>query len=152
VTNPNFNYSSTRYFAAYTEAVFTYMLFVDGLSQYPRRLDMDAARSFFQFGKMPSGFHRASQPLSSVGNAKESDELITSRPDITPGYNNGKVNSFIAQPLTASFDTCHAYEAFVELVVQLYPNTTGDLLNALKTNLHYFYEGFTAANCTEVLI
>jgi len=151
-TNPNFNYPATRYFSAFNEAVFTYVLFVDGLTKYPRRLDMDAARSFFQFGKMPHDFHRANQPLSSVENGQEAGELITARPDITPGKNNGKVNSFIAEPLSLPFPICLGYKVFVDQVVQLYPNVTGDLRKSLETNLHYFYEGFTAANCTEVFL
>ncbi|KIM85662.1 hypothetical protein PILCRDRAFT_340227 [Piloderma croceum F 1598] len=151
-TNPTFNYLTNRYFAAYQEGVFTYMLFVDGLSKYPRRLDMDAARSFFQFGKMPDGFHRANQPLSSLENAQLVDELVNAHPNITTGQNNGTVNSFTAVPLSWPFPICLGYKDFVEQFVPLYPNVTGDLRKSLEINLHYFYEGFTSANCTEIFL
>jgi len=151
-TNPTFNFQNARYFGAFSEAVFPYAFFVDGRFT-PERLDMDAARSFFQFGKLPDDFHRPSRPLSAPEHNKQIVDFMKACPEIKVGKNNGTVDSFIPNtnaPGMEFEDICTGYVKSIDLIAQIYQNAVGDLRNAIRTNLHYFSRAFVMANCTEL--
>jgi hypothetical protein len=149
-TNPDFDYSPTRYFQAVTEAALVYSLFVDGRStEYAGRLDMDTARSFFQFERMPHDFHRANHPSGITEQHKELLDIVALHPEIKPGKNNGTVNSFYTLP-DLNLEICPGYTEYVNSLVYAYPNPTGALLKALNHNLDYLYTAFEPQGCAQV--
>jgi len=152
-TNPEFDYGQTRCFQAATEAALGYTLLVDGRTTGPGnvgRLDMESARSFFQFGRFPPDFHRANHPSTLREQYKELIALLNIHPEVKPGKNNGAVNSFIPDP-ELDQAICPGYEEYVHSMVYSYPNASGALLKALNHNLDILYTGFhRAANCTQV--
>ncbi|KAJ3510932.1 heme-thiolate peroxidase [Agrocybe chaxingu] len=145
-TNPNFTFVGFRYFTAYGETVAPVNLFVDG-RQDDGQLDMDAARGFFQFSRMPDGFFRANGPKGNEGR----DEVIRAHP-VQPGRNVGRVNSYTVDPTSPDFSTpCLLYENLVNVTVKgLYPNPKGKLRKALNTNLDFFFQAISGAGCTQV--
>ena len=113
---------------------------------------MDAARSFFEFGKMPDDFHRG-RPLSAAKHNQQIVDFMRACPEIKAGKNNGTVNSFIpntGSPGMEFEDMCVGYTQFIDLIAQIYQNVAGDLRNAIRTNIHYFHRAFVAGNCTEL--
>jgi hypothetical protein len=70
---------------------------------------------------------------------------------IKPGFNVG-IGNYTVDPTSPNFNKpCALYKIFVtKTVPSLYrPNPTGDLLNALKDNLGYFYMPMKQAGCTQ---
>ncbi|CAA7263571.1 unnamed protein product [Cyclocybe aegerita] len=148
-TNPQFDFTSPRYFTAYAESVFPINFFVDG-RRNDGQLDMDDARGFFQLNRMPDKFFRPNGTRGTQG----LDEIAMAYP-IQPGGNVGTVNSYTFDPTSADFDTfCLLYENFVQRIVKgLYPNPTGKLLTALNINLDFFFQGIQGLSdgeCTQV--
>ncbi|KAJ3505383.1 heme-thiolate peroxidase [Agrocybe chaxingu] len=146
-TNPEFNFVSPRFFAAYGESVAPNNFFVDGRKD-DGHLDMDAARGFFQFGRMPDGFFR---PNGTKGNAGL-DDVVRAHP-VQPGRNLGRVNSYTHDPTSADFTTpCLLYENFAnKTVTALYPNPKGQLRRAIKANLHFLFLAINrTVGCAEV--
>jgi hypothetical protein len=114
------------------------------------RLDMESARSFFQYGRFPPDFHRANHPSSLREQYKQLIALLDIHPQVKPGKNNGAVNSFVPDP-ELDQDICPGYEEYAKSMVYTYPGASGDLLKALNHNLDILYTGFQrAANCTQV--
>jgi unspecific peroxygenase len=150
-TNPTFDYSAIRYFGAISEAIFPYIFFVDGRVS-DQRLDMNTARSFFEFGRMPRDFYRANHSLSGPEHAQQCVEFIDDLPEVKVGKNNGTaVDSFIVDPtFEPVLEMCKGYKDFANLIGLVYQSVTSELRDAVKTNLHYFYGGFVLGNCTEV--
>ncbi|KXN91485.1 Aromatic peroxygenase [Leucoagaricus sp. SymC.cos] len=148
-TNPEFSFKGARYVAGYAEIVFPVNFFVDG-RQGDGQLDLDVARGFFQHGRMPDDFHRASKPTSAEG-----IEIILAAHPFEPGNNVNGVNTYTPDPSAPSFTNdpsgCGFYTYFVNTtVVGLYPSPTGVLREALNRNLDLFYQASTGGNCTQV--
>ncbi|KAJ3500794.1 heme-thiolate peroxidase [Agrocybe chaxingu] len=145
-TNPQFSLVSPRYYTAYAESVFPVNFFVDGRNN-DSQLDLDAAREFFQFSRMPEGFFR---PNGTRG-AEGMDQIFLAHP-IQPGGNAGEANSYTLDPTSADFSTfCLLYENFVNITIKgLYPNPTGDLRKALNRNLDFFFQGIDGSGCAQV--
>ncbi|RXW17544.1 heme-thiolate peroxidase [Candolleomyces aberdarensis] len=102
-TNPHFSLVAPRYFTAFVESVFPLNLFVDGRDTTSpaegRKLDLDAALSFFRDHRFPPEFHRASTPSGIQG----IEAVIAAHP-IAPGANaDGKVNNYVIDPTSADF-------------------------------------------------
>lgn len=148
-TNPNFIFVSLRYFTAYAESVFPVAFFVDGRSG-DQQLNMADARGFFQNMQMPTNFFRPniSSGLTEVGSGID---MVFAPHPIQPGNNRG-VGNYVLDPTSANFNQfCTLYESFVNNTVRsLYPNPTGVLLKAIKTNLNYFYGPMGKAGCPQV--
>ncbi|PPQ64867.1 hypothetical protein CVT26_002585 [Gymnopilus dilepis] len=147
--NPQFSLVSPRLFTAFAESVFPINFFVDGRDK-SGQLDLDTARSFFQNMTFPPNFHRRAGAVSNVGQDVVTDLL----PNFKPGSNTKGVNTYKADPTSANLDQpCVRYTNFVNKNIKsLYPNPTGNLKDALKTNLQYLYEATVAAGdgCTQV--
>jgi hypothetical protein len=145
----NSPFVTPRYITAYAEMVFPVNFFIDG-RQGDGQLDLDVARGFFQYGRMPDDFHRASKPMSVEGIV----QVIPAHP-WSPGSNVNGVNTYTPEPNAANFFTidpsgCEFYGEFVnQTVVGLYPNPTGVLREALNRNLDLFYQASTGGNCTQ---
>lgn len=130
-------FKSARYIAAYGEAVFPLNFFIDGRNE-DGQLDLDVARGFFQDGRMPDDFHRASKPSGGEG----LDAVFAAHP-MQPGGNVGRINNYVIDATSGNFTTpCLLYEGFVNgSVGGLYPNPTGALRKALNINLNLFFQG-----------
>jgi len=145
-TNPQFDFTSPRYFTAFAESVFPLNFFRDGRIA-DGKLDMAAAESFFIQERFPQGFHRKPRPGGTEG-----FEFLAVRATIVPGRNNGTVNNYVPDPTSADFGTfCLLYENFVLKTIKgLYPDPKGILKDALNTHLDYFYLGFRSSGCEQV--
>lgn len=71
---------------------------------------------------------------------------------VEPGRNVAGVNTYTVDVSTRSLpDKCSQYEGHVNYTSRaLYPNPTGDLLDALRANVHYFYTSVQAVGCAEI--
>lgn len=147
--NPNLSFVSPRILSAYSEAVFPTIFFVDGRLN-SGQLNLDAARSFFDTNMMPTGFHRQPAPVSFPTVTTLIQRVFDKHP-FTPGINHG-VNNFTLMPETPALsDFCGIYEDIVLRVLKIqYPNPTGQLRDALNTNLEFFYSAVKGHNCTQV--
>ncbi|EJD35888.1 heme-thiolate peroxidase [Auricularia subglabra TFB-10046 SS5] len=145
--NPNFFFSNPRFNTAYAEAIFPIAYFIDGrvkgdADREATGLDLEVMRGFFRDHRMPKDFHRREGAfgLGDVGNA--SDVLLDMHP-IEPGFNNGTVDSYAADPDFFGADegntSCALYRKFVNTTLALYPNPRGPLRKALNVNLDNFY-------------
>ncbi|KAJ2925817.1 heme-thiolate peroxidase, partial [Candolleomyces eurysporus] len=146
-TNPQFSFKNVRYFTAYGESVFLINFFVDG-RKTDKKLDMDSARSFFKDMKFPPNFFRSPMPMSTEG----LDDIFLMHPFLPGGNVDGKVNNFVVDPTSATFETdCVLYEDILNTVKGLYPNPTGVLRRNLIKNLRFFYDGFSGVfdGCAE---
>jgi unspecific peroxygenase len=148
-TNPQFDYTSPRYFTGPAESVFPINFFRDGRIA-DGKLDLAAAESFFVQERFPADFHRKPSP-----GGVEGFEYLAVRANVLPGRNTGTVNSYTVDPTSASFSTpCLLYQNFVlKIVKPLYPNPKGVLKYALNTHLKHFYKGFDifgVPNCPQV--
>ncbi len=134
-----------RFSTGYASSTFPINLFIDG-RQTDGQLDLDVALGFFRDGRMPDGFFRASGPKGGGG----ADVVLAAHP-ITPGKNQGQVNTFTPDPNSAILSTpCKLYENFVNNVVKtLYPAPTGVLRDALNRNLGYLFQ-FSDPSCTRI--
>lgn len=149
-TNPEFQFTEIRFNTAYFTSVFPLLFFIDG-RQTPAhldgQLDVDAATSFFRDGKFPDGFWRTSPPQSPTVGSR----LVLAAHPVPPGRNQGKVNSYVTDPKSATLTTpCVLYSNFVNnVVVPLYPRPTGDLRDALNRNLGFMFQFLPQPNnCT----
>ncbi|KAF5327642.1 hypothetical protein D9619_004132 [Psilocybe cf. subviscida] len=149
-TNPQFSFISPRYYTAYAESAFPIAFFIDGRDT-SGNLNLDVARSFFQNGKMPAGFHRAN--ITTAADVVNNAPIFEAHP-IQPGGNNGTVNSYTLDPDSADFSPsgfCKLYTDFVTKTVRgLYPTAKGPLLTALNTNLGFFFGAIADQGCTQV--
>ncbi|KAH6905638.1 Chloroperoxidase [Coprinopsis sp. MPI-PUGE-AT-0042] len=145
-TNPEFDFTSPRFFTAYAESVFPINFFRDGRIA-DGKLDMAAAEEFFLHERFPKNFHRKPVPGGTEG-----FNYLAQRSNIQPGRNNGTVNSYVPDPTSANFSTpCLLYNNFVLRTIKgLYPNPKGLLRYALDTALDNFYAGFGNPNCPQV--
>lgn len=145
-TNPNFSFVSPRYFTAYAESTFPVNFFVDGRRD-DGQLDMEAALSFFQNSSFPTDFYRPPNPRGPRG-----IDTVASAHPMKPGANAGQINSYTLDPSSADFTKfCLLYTNFVnETVRSLYPNPEGDLRDALKMNLKFFYSGLGDSGCNQI--
>ncbi|KAJ3510659.1 hypothetical protein NLJ89_g4552 [Agrocybe chaxingu] len=146
-TNHEFSLVGLRYFAAYGESVAPINFFVDG-RRNDGQLDMEAARGFFQFSRMPDGFFPSNETRSGQG-----VEVVIGTHPVQPGRNTGQVNSCTVDPDSPDFsDACLLYENFVNKTVKgLYPNPRGRLRKALLMNLDFFWRGVNSTSgCAQV--
>ncbi|KZV87671.1 aromatic peroxygenase precursor [Exidia glandulosa HHB12029] len=136
--NPTFNFANPRFNTAFVEAVFPIVFFIDGRLRAAGEtgLDLKVMRGFFEDHRMPKDFHRRG----------------TAAHDYIPGFNNGSVNNFVADPNFMGTQTelvCALYEKFVNSTVALYPNPHGALRAALNQNLDNFYVA-AEAHCDQI--
>ncbi|EKM83225.1 hypothetical protein AGABI1DRAFT_118546 [Agaricus bisporus var. burnettii JB137-S8] len=145
-TNPTFSFVAPRLFSAYSESVNPINFWVDG-RQDDGQLDPEVARSFFEKMRFPDDFHRAARPM----NGENELEVLAAHP-IEPGSNINGVNTYTPDPTSGKLaDKCTLYENHVNRTVRsLYPDPTGDLLDALKINMHYFYTSVQHRGCKEI--
>ncbi|KAJ3528841.1 heme-thiolate peroxidase [Coprinellus aureogranulatus] len=149
-TNPEFDFTSPRFFTAYAESTFPYTFFVDGRlgdRLTSPGLDMTNATLFFRDFKFPDDFWRAPAPVGPAGIAQVFEAF-----PIAAGRNVNGVNTFTPDPDSADFSTfCKLYTDFVtKTVMSLYPNPTGILRENLIINLRYFYSGIADSGCEEI--
>lgn len=111
---------------------------------------MADARGFFQNSRMPDGFFRANQSTG-IAIISAAVGMIYNVHPTQPGNNYG-VGHYVPDPASATLtELCLIYENFVnQLVVPLYPNPTGVLLDALNANLDNLFSPLAAHNCTQV--
>ncbi|KIJ50399.1 hypothetical protein M422DRAFT_245664 [Sphaerobolus stellatus SS14] len=146
--NPNLVFASPRILAAYSEAVFPLIFFVDGRLN-DRQLTIPAERGFFDFQRMLDDFFRQLAPVNFSIVEPLVDQIFTEHP-FTPGVNHD-VNNFVLLPNTPALSNfCDIYEDIALRVVPgQYPHPTGDLKNVLNKNLSFFFGGVSAEhNCT----
>ncbi|KAF7966174.1 hypothetical protein HWV62_39750 [Athelia sp. TMB] len=137
--NPNFTFTTPRYFTAYAESAFPYRFFVDGRDA-SAALSPAAARDFFQGGRFPADFHRRKGSFGLADIGPDILGLLKAHP-IQPGHNEGAGN-YVLNPEDpgVSADICYLYTKHVNVTVpSLYPNPKGALRTALKENLETFY-------------
>lgn len=100
---------------------------------------------------MPDDFFRSnvSSTLDRIGTGIG---VIFEKHPVEPGANNGTVNSYTLDPNSADLtDFCKFFTDFVNVTVRgLYPNAKGVLLDALNTNLDFFFSSLQGQNCTRV--
>jgi hypothetical protein len=148
-TNPQFDFTSPRFFTAFAESTFPYTFFVDGriTNRTHAGLDMTNATLFFRDSKFPNDFWRPPAPTGGTGAL----EIFSAYP-IAAGRNIDGVNTFTPDPTSADFSNiCLLYTNFVNRTVKgLYPDPKGVLRRNLIINLGYFYDAFGAADtCPE---
>jgi hypothetical protein len=78
-------------------------------------------------------------------------DVLAAHP-IEPGNNVNGVNTYTPDLTSGKLaDKCTLYENHVNRTVRsLYPNPTGDMLGALKINMHYFYTSVQGKGCKEI--
>jgi unspecific peroxygenase len=147
-TNPTFSLLSPRYYTAYAEMVFPLVFFVDGRVA-KKELSLTDARGFFQNCQMPADFYRSNVSIGFDIIGGGISRVFAKHP-IQLGKNKG-VGNYTLNPTFANFTQfCELYTSFVnETVLSLYPHPTGVLLNALQTNLNYFYSALNNS-CPQV--
>ncbi|KAF7979362.1 hypothetical protein HWV62_42810 [Athelia sp. TMB] len=149
--NPNFTFTTPRYFTAYAESVFPYRFFVDGRDS-STALNLTVARGFFQDNHFPTDFYRRSGSFGLLDVGIDIFGLEAAHP-ISPGYNVGAGN-YIVDSADPGFSEglCYLYTKHANVTVpSLYPNPTGALRTALKQNLATFYGAVETINsCTQV--
>ncbi len=145
-TNPQFSFIAPRFIGAYGDSVNPINFFVDGRKN-DGQLDLDSARGFFQFSRMPDGFFRANGPKSTEGVI----QVAMAHP-MRPGGNVGRLNSYTLDPTSADLTTfCLQYETFVNKTIKgLYPDPSGILRKALNKNLDFLFLGTKGKGCTQV--
>ena len=150
-TNPSFSFISPRIFTAYAESALPFLFFTDGRDSN-LQLSMASARGFFQNGRMPENFFRPNRSIGFNEIVPFVNQIFSAHP-ISPGTNNG-VGNYVLDPTSADFTQfCLLYTNFVnETVRSLYPSPTGILLDALKTNLDFLFQGIATgtSGCTQV--
>ncbi|KAF8991584.1 Chloroperoxidase [Cyathus striatus] len=147
--NPEFTFTTPRYYTAYADCMFPLLFFVDGRVGN-EQLSLEHTRGFFQDGRMPDGFHRSngSKGIDVIGDGIT--RLMAAHP-IKPGRNQGTGNYVLDTTNDGLTPFCSLYTRFVnETVRSLYPNPTGVLLDSLNANLDFFFEPFKGLNCTQI--
>lgn len=98
--NPNFTFTTPRYFTAYAESVFPFRFFVDGRDT-SASLNLTVARGFFENTQFPVDFHRrnGSYGLQNIG--PDLNTLSKAHP-IAPGHNEGAGN-YVLDPEDPGF-------------------------------------------------
>jgi len=99
---------------------------------------------------MPEDFYRTNASIG-LGEVGAGIELVFTPHPIQPGKNEG-VGNYVLDPTSANFSQfCELYTNFVnDTVRSLYPSPKGVLLEALNTNLDYFYAPLQESGCTQV--
>jgi hypothetical protein len=157
--NPEFDFTSPRYFTAFAESTFPYVFFIDGRVPIGpgglgvgRGLHVSNATSFFKDNRFPKDFWRPPTPSVPTGIV----QVFTAHP-IPPGRNQGAVNTYTPDPTSGSFTNfCALYYNFLNITLnRLYPNPTGILRRNLAINLRYLYENLPSLpgqteTCTEL--
>ena len=148
-TNAQFSFVAPRIFTAYAESSIPVHFFVDGRSQNAE-LNMADARRFFQNCQMPENFFRPDHPIGFVEIVPDVNSIFDVHP-IQPGKNQG-VGNYVPDPTSANISQfCLLYTNFVnETVRSLYPSPTGVLLDALNTNLDFFFKPIAESGCTQI--
>ncbi|GJJ14072.1 hypothetical protein Clacol_008329 [Clathrus columnatus] len=147
-TNPELVFTSPRILSAFSEAVFPTVFFVDGTVNNGQ-LSLENARLFFQPNQFPNNFHRQPAPADFPTIEPLTQQIFNKHPFV-PGVNNG-TNNFIEMPNTPALsDFCGIYNDIVNRVLKIqYPNPTGPLLDALQTNLNFFFSAVESHNCPQ---
>ncbi|EKM83297.1 hypothetical protein AGABI1DRAFT_111729 [Agaricus bisporus var. burnettii JB137-S8] len=144
--NPTFTIVAPRLFSAYSESVNPINLWVDG-RQDDGQLRLDHARSFFEAARYPDDFHRAARPMSA-----DNEAVVHAIHPLEPGANVAGVNTYTVDRNAPRLDDkCGIFEYHVNTTLRtLYPNPRGNLLDAIRANIHYFYTSVQARGCTEI--
>ncbi|KAF9445364.1 aromatic peroxygenase precursor [Macrolepiota fuliginosa MF-IS2] len=145
-TNPEFSLMQPRYFTVYLETTFPILFFVDGRTTENRTLSKEDALSFFKTNKFPEDWYRTGVPSSFDGIF----DVAAAHP-IKPGKNVNGVNTYEVDPTQPDLSQfCGIYADFVNRIVTgLYPNPTGELLEALNINLQYLYDSISDNFCPD---
>ena len=111
---------------------------------------MADARGFFQNMQMPNGFFRANHATGLKEIESVVNDIFGAHP-IPPGNNKG-VGNYVPDPTSPNIDQfCLIYTNFVNQTVRsLYPSPTGVLLDALNTNLDFFFIPVAESGCNQV--
>lgn len=150
-TNPEFDFTSPRFFTAYAESTFPFVFFVDGrtptVNGESQGVHVTNATFFFKESKFPPDFHRPAEPSGPTG----ASDIFDAHP-IPAGKNINGINSYTADPTSADFsDFCLLYRNFVNKTIKgLYPNPKGILRRNLIINLRNFFDGIDGRECEEV--
>lgn len=97
--NPNFTFTTPRYFTAYAESVFPFLFFVDGRDN-STSLNTTVARGFFQDTQFPVDFYRRNGSIG-LANLGVMGLLAEAHP-IAPGHNEGAGN-YVLDPEDPGF-------------------------------------------------
>ena len=150
-TNPQFIFTSPRFFSAYAESIFPLVFFVDGRVAN-QELSMANAQGFFQNMKMPNDFYRANHPFGFNEISAEVDIIFKARPT-QPGRNQGVGNYVLDSTSATLTELCLLYTNFVnETVRSMYPSPTGVLRDALKANLDNLFSSVKAKGCAQFFL
>ncbi|KAF9443217.1 aromatic peroxygenase precursor [Macrolepiota fuliginosa MF-IS2] len=141
-TNPEFSLMQPRHFTVYLEATFVINFFVDGRMTENRSLGKEEALSWFKTNRFPDDWYRPGAPT-----AFENITDVAKAHVIEPGRNVNGVNTYEVDPTQPDlYNFCGIYVDFVNRVVpMMYPNPTGDILEALQINLQYLYDSAAEA-------
>lgn len=129
--------------------MFPTIFFVDGRLNNGQ-LDLKAAYDFFGPNQYPADFYRQPAPVDFLTINPLVTKLFDKYPFV-PGVNHG-VGNYTELPDTPTLsDFCGIYEDIVLRVLKSqYPNPTGVLLDALNTNLDFFYSAVKTQGCKQV--
>ncbi|XP_006456261.1 hypothetical protein AGABI2DRAFT_122173 [Agaricus bisporus var. bisporus H97] len=111
------------------------------------QLRLDHARIFFEAARYPDDFHRAARPMSA-----DNEAVVLAIHPLEPGANIAGVNTYTVDRNAPRLDNkCGIFEYHINHTLHmLYPNTTGNLLDAIRANIHYFYASVQARGCSEI--
>ncbi|KAG6373767.1 heme-thiolate peroxidase [Boletus reticuloceps] len=145
--NPQFAFETPRFLGAIAESAFIFAMFVSGQTADNKKpLTIDAVRHFFDFHRLPHGFHRRQGPFDFplVENLTYS---IVDMAGAKPGSNNG-VNNYIVN--TQDLGTfCYVYQKQINFTATLYPNPTPKLRDAIKQNMLTYYQALGDPKCKQ---
>ncbi|KAF8139008.1 aromatic peroxygenase precursor, partial [Boletus edulis] len=145
--NPQFAFETPRFLGAIAESAFIFAMFVSNQTvdnQTP--LTIDAVRHFFDFHRLPDGFHRRQGPFDFplVENLTFS---IVDMAGAKPGSNNG-VNNYVVNPQDLG-TFCYVYQKQVNFTATLYPDPTPELRAAIKQNMLTYYQALNDSTCKQ---
>ncbi|KIJ42059.1 hypothetical protein M422DRAFT_254754 [Sphaerobolus stellatus SS14] len=146
---PELDFTASRIFSAYSEAVCPIAYFVDGCLNN-RQLTQAAARSFFVDQRLLADFHRQPAPVTFDIIESMIGQFFAKYP-FTPGVNHGKNNYKLMPKTPALSDFCGIYKDLVLRVIPAqYPKPKGQVKDALKKNLGFLFAAVKENhNCTQ---
>ncbi|KAH7102106.1 heme-thiolate peroxidase [Auriculariales sp. MPI-PUGE-AT-0066] len=151
-TNPYFVLGNPRYVIAYSDASLTLETFSnDSTTDWERGVSLENIKSFYVEEKFPEGFHRRGSPFNPASGNTSFDFIQAAHP-VAPGMNMGTVNSYTPVDFNQgeTNPVCALYNHFVSVTVDLYPDPSAELRQALAGNIHNLYQAVKDIPCTEL--